>query len=180
MIGKRKSNISLKNSVLAIIAAIAPQLITEPAPVAAQTVISADEAREIAVEAYLYFYPLVTMDITRKQLTNIEPRKEFGKGPMNAFWSFPEYPSARFKSVVRPNFDTLYSSAWLDLTEEPMAVSAPDTGGRYYLLPMLDMWTDEQGKTVLDPDFDIGDSGLPQEKAALPAMVRLTQRQISH
>lgn len=82
------------------------------------------------------------MDITRKQSTNIEPGKEFGKGPMNMFVSVPTYPPANFRGVVRPNFDTLYSIAWLDLTKEPVIVSAPDTDGRYYLLPMLDMWTD--------------------------------------
>jgi hypothetical protein len=82
------------------------------------------------------------MDLTRKQSTNIEPGKEIGKGPMNMFVSVPTYPPADFKGVVRPNFDTLYSIAWLDLTKEPMIVSAPDTNGRYYLLPMLDMWTD--------------------------------------
>jgi hypothetical protein len=103
---------------------------------------SADEAHAIGVDAYLYFYPLITMDITRKQFTNIEPGKEFGKGPMNMFVSVPEYPPADFKGVVRSNFDTLYSIAWLDLTEEPVVVSVPDTSGRYYLLPMLDMWSD--------------------------------------
>jgi hypothetical protein len=82
------------------------------------------------------------MDITRKQSVNIEPGKEFGKGPMNMFINIPAYPPADMKVVVRPNFDTLYSIAWLDLTKEPMIVSAPDTHGRYYLLPTLDMWTD--------------------------------------
>jgi len=66
----------------------------------------------------------------------------FGKGPMNMFVNVPEYPPADFKGVVRSNFDTLYSIAWLDLTAEPLIVSAPDTAGRFYLLPMLDMWTD--------------------------------------
>ena len=108
----------------------------------AQSAITEQEAQSIAADAYIYFYPLVLMDITRKQSTNIQPGKEFGKGPMNMFVNVPEYPPADFKGVVRSNFDTLYSIAWLDLTKEPQVVSAPDTNGRFYLLPMLDMWTD--------------------------------------
>ncbi len=113
-----------------------------PASAGAQTSITEQEAHAIGVDAYLYFYPLISMDVTRKQFTNVEPGKEFGKGPMNAFTNVPTYPPADFKGVVRSNFDTLYSIAWLDLTKEPQIVSAPDTNGRYYLLPMLDMWTD--------------------------------------
>ena len=108
----------------------------------AETPITEQEAHAIGVDAYLYFYPLITMDITRKQSTNIEPGKEIAKGPMNMFVNVPTYPPADMRLVVRPNFDTLYSVAWLDLTKEPMIVSVPDTNGRYYLLPMLDMWTD--------------------------------------
>ncbi|UFX42473.1 DUF1254 domain-containing protein [Bradyrhizobium sp. 41S5] len=108
----------------------------------AQAAITEQEAHAIAVDAYLYFYPLISMDLTRKQFTNIEPGKEFGKGPMNIFTNVPEYPPADFKGVVRSNFDTLYSIAWLDMTREPLVVSVPDTDGRFYLLPMLDMWTD--------------------------------------
>ena len=108
----------------------------------AETSLAEEEAHAIGVDAYLYFYPLVTMDVTRKQATNIEPGKVFGRGPMNMFVSVPEYPPASFRDVVRPNYDTLYSIAWVDMTNEPMIVSAPDTHGRYYLLPMLDMWSD--------------------------------------
>ena len=101
--------------------------------------ISEQDAHAIAVDAYVYFYSIVSMDITRKQSTN--STTDF-KGPANTFVNIPEYPPANFKGVVRPNFDTLYSVSWLDMTKEPVVISAPDTDGRYYLLPMLDMWTD--------------------------------------
>jgi hypothetical protein len=103
---------------------------------------TAQEAYEIGIEAYVYFYPLVLTDVTRRQLTNIEAGKMVGRGPMNTFSHFRAYPAASLREVVRFNFDTLYSFGWLDLTEGPVVVSAPDTEGRYYLLPMLDMWTD--------------------------------------
>jgi hypothetical protein len=125
-----------------LVAALAMLVSTLTVSAFAETPVTEQEANAIGVDAYLYFYPLVTMELTRKQSTNIEAGKEFGKGPMNMFVSVPEYPPANFKGVVRVNFDTLYSIAWLDLTREPMVVSAPNTDGRYYLLPMLDMWSD--------------------------------------
>jgi hypothetical protein len=51
------------------------------------------------VDAYLYFYSPVTMDLTRKQLSNVEPGKGFG-GPMNTFANVPAYPTAEDRAVV--------------------------------------------------------------------------------
>jgi hypothetical protein len=103
---------------------------------------SVSDFHQIGVEAFIYFYPLVTMDLTRRQLTNIEAGKVPARGPMNTFAHLRAFPRADFKEVVRPNFDTLYSSSWLDLSKGPVVVSVPDTEDRYYLLPMIDMWTD--------------------------------------
>jgi hypothetical protein len=122
--------------VLAVALALIPLAGVRAAPV------SEEEAHSIGVDAYLYLYPLVTMDLTRLQFTNVKPGEDPLKGPMNTFVNFPAFPGAEMKTVVRPNFDTLYSTGWLDLSKGPVVVSVPDINGRYYLLPMLDMWTD--------------------------------------
>jgi hypothetical protein len=134
----------IASAVLALPAMLATALagIAPPSVARAAEAISGQDAHSVGVTAYLYFYPLVTMDLTRKQLTNVAKASSGINAPMNTFANIPEYPTATMKVVVRPNFDTLYSSAWLDLTKEPMIVSVPDTQRRYYLLPMLDMWTD--------------------------------------
>ena len=112
-----------------------------PSRVAAPST-SPERAQAIAQEAYIYLYPLITMDLTRKQLINLDPKANPLGAPMNEFAHIRAFPTAEMRQVVRPNFDTLYSSAWLDLTGGPVIVSTADTGGRYFMLPMLDMWTD--------------------------------------
>ena len=104
--------------------------------------VSAQDASIIAQEAYIYLYPLILMDVTRKQCINADPKVNPIGGPANAFTHVRAYPPAEIRTVVRPNFDTLYSSGWLDLTGGPVVVSTADTDNRYYMLPMLDMWTD--------------------------------------
>jgi hypothetical protein len=96
---------------------------------------------ETAVEAYIYGYPLVTMEMTRRVTTNAE-RPQGLHGPMGQFASAREYPTAAYKDVTAPNADTLYSSAWLDLSQEPWILQLPAEHGRYYLMPMLEAWTD--------------------------------------
>ena len=117
-----------------------PQAPTPSAPAA--TAPSAREA-EIAAEAYSFLYPLVIMDITRQQQTHkgVGQINPWGAS-INHFNHSPEFPPGNFKGVVRPNFDTLYSTAWLDLAKEPMVLSIGDTHGRYYMMPLYDMWTD--------------------------------------
>jgi hypothetical protein len=98
------------------------------------------EALKLGTEAYVYGYPLVTMEMTRRVLTNVaEPDR--GHAPMGRFANMREYPTADFKAVTAPNADTLYSTAWLDVSKEPYVLSLPDEDGRYFLMPMLDAWT---------------------------------------
>jgi hypothetical protein len=99
------------------------------------------EAFALAAEAYVYGYPLVTMEMTRRIMTNVE-KPEGNRGPMGQFVRARAYPNAQFRDVTAPNADTLYTTAWFDVSKEPWIVSIPDMKGRYFLLPMLDGWTD--------------------------------------
>ena len=86
-------------------------MVCQSSPVAAQAKpISDQEVSAIAADAYLYLYPLVIMDLTRRQMTNVPAGKEPPFGPANTFNNMTEYPPANLRVVVRPNFDTLYSS----------------------------------------------------------------------
>lgn len=100
----------------------------------------ANAARASARDAYVYGYPLVLMDVTRAKTTNV-PSPAGTNAPMGQFVSVRAFPDATFTDVVSPNADTLYSIAWLDLEQGPMVMSVPDTHGRYYLMELLDGWT---------------------------------------
>jgi hypothetical protein len=106
-----------------------------------QQPVSPQEAQQIAYDATVYGFPLVIMDLTRQVFTAVPEPMENG-APVNQFGNKKTFPDPTFIEVTRPNVDTLYSAAWVDIAEEPVIFSVPDTQGRYYMMPLLDYWTD--------------------------------------
>ena len=100
-----------------------------------------EEGAPIAEEAYVYGYPLITMEMTRRVMTNVR-EVEGSRAPMGHLNRMRAYPTAAFRDVTAPNADTLYTTAWIDVGKEPWILSLPDAHDRYYLFPMLDGWTD--------------------------------------
>lgn len=121
--------------------ALFAMLISTPGQAQELTQRRALEAQKIGVEAVVYGLPLVLMDLTRELSTNVPGPQANANAPINQFGSMAEYPPASDHSIVRMNVDTLYSFAWLDLSQEPMVLSLPDTRERYYLMPLLDAWS---------------------------------------
>jgi len=103
--------------------------------------VSPQEAQQIAYDATVYGFPIVIMDLTRQVFTAV-PAPNASGSPANQFGNKKVFPDATFVNVVNPNADTLYSSAWVDTGKEPIIISLPDTQGRYYLMPILNYWTD--------------------------------------
>ncbi|MDN6859206.1 DUF1254 domain-containing protein [Pseudomonas sp. CAN2814] len=99
---------------------------------AANTVIH--QAKETA-EAYLYGYPLVMMEVTKQHQMLI------GTSAMNHFNHSKRFPDPGFNGVVSPNVDTLYSISHFDLRSEPLVLEIPDTSGQFYMMQILDAWT---------------------------------------
>jgi hypothetical protein len=99
------------------------------------------QMKTTVTEAYVYGYPLMVMDVTRQRLTNVPHTTNIGMAPINQFGSKKTVPDETFTDVVSANADTLYSSAFLDLSKEPVVLSIPAVGKRYYMMPMLDAWT---------------------------------------
>jgi hypothetical protein len=92
------------------------------------------------LEAYVYGFPLVMMDLTREVSTAVPTAGEF-TAPANQFSVMTHYPDASFRAVARTGLDTLFAVSWADLDKEPLVLSVPDTGGRYYVIALFDMWS---------------------------------------
>jgi hypothetical protein len=97
--------------------------------------------QQIAYDAAVYGFPLVVTDFTRQVFT-AAPAVSLTGAPANQFAIKRTFLNASFAAIVNPNADTLYSAAWVDTQKEPVILSLPDTHGRYYLMPMLNYWTD--------------------------------------
>jgi hypothetical protein len=99
---------------------------------------------EVAVDAYTYAYPMILMDVARRSTSNVqEPDRELGAGaPINEFTHLRRLAGPACEHVVHPNPDVLYSSLWFDVSREPLLVSVPNAGGRFFSLSLLDHWSD--------------------------------------
>ena len=137
---------------------------SEPPPPAAPAVNA--EMNRLAAEVYVYAYPIVLMDVTREVDT--------AGAPPDAFRHKRSIPDASATDVASPNADFLYSQAWLDLSKGPVTLSVPDTRGRYYLIALLDAYTNvaaSLGKRTTGTEKEQFAIVGPNWKGALPSGV---------
>lgn len=99
-----------------------------------------------AADAYVYGYSLISVEMSRRVITNVEKPTAM-RAPMGQFVNLREYPTAAFRDVTAPNADTLYSNAFVNLSKEPWVLSWPDMGDRYYVWNVYDAWV----PVVFDP-----------------------------
>jgi len=91
--------------------------------------------RAAAREAWLYGLPMIEMATTRARALPLSPG-------VNRFAHARRLSGPESRAVTAPNNDTLYSSAWLDLTRGPVTLTLPPTGDRYISVAAMNMFTD--------------------------------------
>ena len=104
-----------------------------------QPSISPDEAKAIAQEAWVFGMPLVYIEIQIDTATHVS-KADQARAPINQFVHYRAFPDASNRTVVGFNVDTLYSMAQLDLSKEPMVLSVPDMGKRFWVMQIIDAW----------------------------------------
>ncbi|QDV32335.1 DUF1254 domain-containing protein [Tautonia plasticadhaerens] len=114
-----------------------------PAATAAQGrgPISPEEAHRIGTAPDIYGDPRVTMELTRRVMTNVASPTG-SDAPMGRFAHLRACPTPEDTAVTAPNADTPAPLAWLDPSDGPHAPRVPDAGARDFLKPMLGGWTD--------------------------------------
>jgi hypothetical protein len=98
--------------------------------------------------------------------------------PLNRFSHIGQLADATYRDGGSPNNDTLYSMAWLDVGREPIVLSHPDMGDRYFVFELASLDSDNfayVGKrttggaagsyAIVGPGWD---GALPNGVAALP------------
>ncbi|BAJ27052.1 MULTISPECIES: DUF1254 domain-containing protein [Kitasatospora] len=106
-----------------------------------------------ATDAYVFGYALIMMELTRRLQTNTE-QPNATQAPVNQFCQHTTLPTPEMKDVVRPNLDTLYTQAWIDLSAGPLVLEVPVMDeGRYWLMQLMDAWsnTSEQSPSSITP-----------------------------
>jgi len=107
--------------------------------------LTADESLTLGVEAYVYGYPLLVMDALRRVTTNVE-EPQGTLAPAGQFGHHRVFPGAsEGSSLAGASLDTLYSLAWLDVAQDAYLLRLPRVEGRFYMMPILDGWTEVIG-----------------------------------
>lgn len=103
---------------------------------AARALAAVGDLKGAAQAAWLFTLPLIEMANTRAKAALDEP--EFQQ---NRFSHRRRLATPAFREVTTPNNDTIYSMAWLDLTDGPVTLTMPDPGSRYTAMQIMDMYT---------------------------------------
>lgn len=96
------------------------------------------------LQAYLYGLPLVMTDVSNDVMTATSKAGDF-RAPINQFWRMRTFVPADYKDIVRVSRNSLWSGAALDLDQDALVISHPDTNGRYVIIQLMNMWTDDFG-----------------------------------